>query len=213
MASKTARKANGSTRIGGQYGDIFWSFFVMALLLMAFSAVLLGMVIAYRVPPNASEFPRLRLRPESSSGNGVIYVDLNATFLIFIASWSSTLAPSLAGFAVALASYPSARRYLQTVRQGDARRLLTPYQLALTLRFHSGGGIGALWAWLLYLVGWNSTRQKQAGPLRTAASVFCSALSLRSVDAQPTPLILALAANGTSIQPTSMLPREEIVAN
>jgi hypothetical protein len=147
MASKNARKANGSTRIGGQYGDILWSFFVMALLLMVFSAVLLGMVITHRVPPNASAFPRLRLPSEGSSGGGgVIYVDLNATFLIFIASWSSRLAPSLAGFAVALASYPAARRYLQTVRQGDARRLLTPYQLALTLRFHSGGGIGALWA-------------------------------------------------------------------
>jgi hypothetical protein len=175
-----AKKRRG--RISGYYSDILFSFFIVAVLLTVFSAVLLGMVIIYRVRPGDAAAASLRQRSQHENNNddaGVIFVNLNATFLIFIASWSSSLAPSLAGFAVALASYPAARSYLRTVRQGDARKLLTPYQLALTLRFNGGGGLGALWHWLVYLVGWNTTRRKQAGPLRTAASVFCTALSLR----------------------------------
>ncbi len=168
-------------RIGGQYADIFFSIFVAAVLMTIFSVVLLGMVFRHRVKRNSEVSPRLRDNASKSTDVNVVFVNLNATLLIFIASWSSSLAPSLAGFMVSLASYPVAGDYLRILRQGNPRELLTPYQLALTLRFTGGGGLSALWLWIRYLLGWNTVRQRQARPLRAVSSVFCVTLLLRYV--------------------------------
>jgi hypothetical protein len=172
---------NHRARMGGQYADILFSFFVAAVLMTVFSAVLLGMVFHHRVQRNSEVSPRLRDSASEADDSSVVFVNLNATLLIFIASWSSSLAPSLAGFMVSLASYPVAGDYMRILRHGNPRKLLTPYQLALTLRFTSGGGLSALWQWILYLIGWNTSRQRQARPLRAVSSIFCVALFLRYV--------------------------------
>ncbi|KAG9896406.1 1,3-beta-glucanosyltransferase gel3, partial [Aureobasidium melanogenum] len=46
---------------------------------------------------------------------------------------------------------------------------LTPYQLALTLTFLSGGGYGAMWKWLKYLFVQRRTRERQVQALTQAA--------------------------------------------
>ncbi|THV71581.1 hypothetical protein D6D28_04326 [Aureobasidium pullulans] len=141
--------------------------------MLLFSAVLLGLVFYYRISHTSSTSNTFTL-----SGNkgetGVFYVRLNATYLIFIASWSSSLAPILTACAVALGSYPVARKCLKVARLDQPDQLFTPYQLALTLGMTNGAGIGSLWNWLKYLYGWRSKRQTQAGALVSIAALLVS---------------------------------------
>ena len=164
-------------RMGGRYSDITWSFLVLTIPMLLFVCVLLGLVFHYRVQSKGVPFENLRLSDDQDE-KGVYYVNISSTILVFIASWSSSLAPALASFALALVGYPVARRYLREERAERNGKLLTPYQLFLTLQFLDGGGISALWSWLKYLFRWRNQRQAQASPLSTTASVVVIALIL-----------------------------------
>jgi predicted PurR-regulated permease PerM len=141
------------------------------------AGVLVGLVFQFRVKHNGAAFENLQLA-NTEDEPGIYYININATFLVFIASWSSSLAPLLAGFILALALYPISRKYLEEARAGRSQNLLTPYQLALTLRFLNGGGFGALWSWLEYLARWKDKRESQASPLTSTVSVTILAISL-----------------------------------
>jgi hypothetical protein len=157
-------------RMSGRISEIALSSALVVIPMLVFSTSLLGLVFHYRVTHNGSNFGNLNLAGTEDE-SGVYYVDLSATLLIFIASWSSSLAPLLAGFVLTLASYPIARKFLKDARRESVRNLPTPYQLALILRFLNGGGFGALWSWLKYLGGWGNKRESQAKSLTNIASV------------------------------------------
>lgn len=161
----------------GRYADIITSFVIVTIPMLLFTAVLLGLVFHYRVSHNSPPFENLLVAGAQDEA-GVYYVNIEATVLIFISSWSSSLAPILTGFVVALVAYPIARKFLQEARAHRPQQLLTPYQLALTLKFWDGGGVGALWNWLKYVFGWRSKRQRQASPLKSTASVTVLAIIL-----------------------------------
>jgi hypothetical protein len=164
-------------RIGGRFSDIFLSLAIVTMPMLLLSGVILALVFHYRVAHNNAPFEDLHL-PEAEDEPGIYYVDLNATFLVFIASWSSTVAPMLASFVLILAAYPICREYLNEARANRTEELLTPYQLALTLRFANGGGFGALWSWLKYLFQWKKERQPQGKVLSTIAALAIFASSL-----------------------------------
>jgi len=164
-------------QLSGRLSQVALSFFVLTGPMLAFTAVLLGLVFHYRVKHADGPFPNLQTRDMRDEA-GIYYVKLSATFLIFISSWSSSLGPLLAGFALALAAYPIARHSLRQVRVNNPRELLTPHQLALTLKFLEGGGFGALWAWVKYLANSRQKRQPQATTLVSVASVAVVAVSL-----------------------------------
>ncbi|RFU23764.1 hypothetical protein B7463_g12575, partial [Scytalidium lignicola] len=157
-------------RMGGRYSDIAWSFLILTLPILLLACVLLGLVFHYRVTSNGVPFENLSLSVKNDE-TGIYYVNFSPTILVFIASRSSSLAPALAGFALALVAYPVARKYLKAVRAGRHEQLLTPYQLFLTIRFLDGGGASALWNWFKYLFSWRKHRVYQPSPLSVTASV------------------------------------------
>ena len=149
-------------RMGGRYSDIARSFLVLTIPMLGFVCVLAVLVFHYRVQSKGAPFENLRLS-DNQDEKGVYYVNISSPTLVFIASWSSSLAPALASFALALVTYPAAKTYLREERAETHEKLLTPYQLFLTLQFLDGGGIGAIWSWLVICYdGENCGRVKQA---------------------------------------------------
>jgi hypothetical protein len=166
--------------MSGRYSDIAMSFSIITIPMMLLPAVLLGLVFHNRV--TYSGVPFENLRPDGLQDEpGIYYVNLSGTFLVFVASWASSVAPMLASFVLALASYPISKKYLDHAQDQVPEGWLTPYQLALTLIFLNGGGFGALWRWLKYLGGWKGKREPQAKPLTSAASVAIIATALGCV--------------------------------
>lgn len=180
----TSSNPHTSKRMGGRVSDISLSLIIVTLPMLLFATLLLGFVFHYRVTQSSTPFQPLQTPGTASAKeSGVYYVKLNATLLVFIASWSSTVAPMLASFLLALAAYPICHEYLYQAQATDrGHQLPTPYQLALTLRFLNGGGFGALWSWIRYLAGWKNDRKEQASLLKNTAIVSIGATILGHVD-------------------------------
>ena len=171
---------NKPKKMSGRTSDIIFRFSVITFPMLIFAGALLGLVFYYRVTHNDPPYPHLQV-PGATDEPGIYYVNLSVTHFTFIASWSSTLAPMLVGFVLALASYPICRRYLAQVRSNPERELPTPYQLALTLMFMNGGGFGAMWSWFKYHWSWRKERVRQSSTLGRTAVVAVLATALASV--------------------------------
>jgi hypothetical protein len=143
-----------------------------------FTALLLSLLFFFQV--SQSEIGILHLQDSSFtiSESDAYFVDINATTLVFIASWSSSLAPILVGFVLTLYSYSVAKDYVRLTRRKLFSSLLTPYQLSILLRFINGSAFSALVYWAKYLLFWKGTRQKQAAALPKVASVTMFTLVL-----------------------------------
>ena len=165
----TTPQKHGS-HMAGKFKDIGRAFFLVSIPLLAFSVVLLGLVFHFRVSHGHVPYSNLDF-PGSQDEAGVYYVNFGATMLIFVASWSSSLAPALVGFALTMFSFPIAHSYLQHSREQRKTGLLTPYELSIVLRLLTGGTLGALWAWVKYLYTWRRRRQSQAPALKGTAGL------------------------------------------
>lgn len=168
--------ATAQKQMSGRHSEIWLSFSVVCLPMLMFSALLLGLVYKYRVTHGVATNDNLHM-PAMIDEPGIYYVDLSATVLIFVASWSSSLGPLLAGFVMSLASYPLSKRFWNDVQQQEAN-LPTPFQFALTLKFITSGGWGALYTWIKYLVGWKKQRQLQSNLLTASACVTVIATTM-----------------------------------
>lgn len=184
------KSSEASEHISGNSADIWLSFTVLCLPPVTFSALLLGLVYAYRVTPGTSVISDTRTS-DTFDEPGVCYVRLSATVLIFIASWSSSLAPLLVGLIMNLASYPISRKYWEDI-QNQQPDLPTPYQLALVIKFIAASGWGALYRWVQYLVGWRKQRQAQSRILTASASVTLLATILGYVTPSASMRMLAI---------------------
>jgi hypothetical protein len=130
---------------------IFISIFMISAPLTLFSALLIGIVFKYRLPPfQSSSVPYLSSLNPQYDQSGVYYVQFSATKLLVLASVSSSVAPLLASFFMNLVSYPIARRILSCSNRKQLAQLPTPSQLGLLIITLSGGP-GPLWQWLKYL--------------------------------------------------------------
>ena len=156
---------------------ITWSSFVVTIPILALTVAFLVLVFKYRVSHGDLPFESLRMPAENDEASA-LYVNMNSSVLLFLASWASSVATMLSGFMLTLASFPIARRFFQDVQSSRVDRLPTPYQLALTLKFLDGSTLAAIWGWLVYLVSWRKTRAPLAPPLTTAASVAVLAILL-----------------------------------
>lgn len=160
---------------------IMTSWLFATLPVTALTIAFLVMVFHWRVTHNAYiGLPKnLQIPSTEDDGNG-IYVDLNASTILFVASWASSLAPMLTGFLMALASFPIARQLSSNIRKSLAfsSNLPTPYQLALTLKFLDGSALAAIWSWIMYLATWRKSRQPQPPLLVATSSVAVMATIL-----------------------------------
>jgi hypothetical protein len=179
-ASENGRSLN-SARMGGRSKDILFAFGVLTLPMLIFSALLLGLIYHFRVVHNSFVSSNLRLNAVHDESN-VIYVRLSATTLTTIASWSSTVAPILVGFAVTLISYPVAREILLAGQNNKPKDLPTPYQLSLMLRMLANGSPASLWHWMRYSFGWQGRRESQGRPMKTMTWILFLGIILRFVN-------------------------------
>lgn len=162
----------------GKYSTISLHAAILIIPMLLLPTILLGLIYHYKVASRNDTLPGLDL-PGGAVENGIIFVDYSATRLIFIASWSSSLASILAGSFLALVSFTAS----QSLRPNsiDVRSNPTPYQLALILTMLSASGFGALWQWLRYLWGWRTTRQHHSTALTVLASTLVMAMLLKHV--------------------------------
>lgn len=126
-------ESNSSTgkKMSGRLSDIALSFSIITIPMLMFTGVLLGLVYFYRVTHGNDSIENLRFSGDADEP-GVYYVNISATVLIFIASWSSSLATFLTSSIMALAAYPIAGQYLRDARSHNPQLLLTPFQFGLT---------------------------------------------------------------------------------
>ncbi|KAH7346928.1 hypothetical protein BKA66DRAFT_447756 [Pyrenochaeta sp. MPI-SDFR-AT-0127] len=171
---------SASVRMKGSIREILLAFAVMTIPMIAFSALLLGLIEHFRISQNAFISDNLRLDTHNQDPSAV-FVNISATTLITIASWSSTLAPLLIASALTLASYPVARKILLASQSEDMNSLPTPYQFTLLLRMVSNSSPSSLWHWLKYCLCWRGKRESQSKPLRSMSFVFLIGTILSSL--------------------------------
>ncbi|KPI35252.1 uncharacterized protein AB675_3758 [Cyphellophora attinorum] len=169
-------QAQRTTRIHGRVKEISIAFAVMTVPMLAFSAALVGLVFYFRVTQNAFVSEDLAFDPQRDAS--VFFVDISATTLITVASWSSTAAPILVGFAVTLVSYPIASRILSASVKQDQRQLPTPFEFSLLLKMLSSGSPSALWNWVEYSFSWRGRRARQGSAIKTLTCILTLAVLL-----------------------------------
>jgi hypothetical protein len=164
--------------MSGALREIAFACVVITCPMLAFTALLLCLLFFNQV--YQSEIGTMGLQDPSNTigGSDAYYVDINSTTLVFIASWSSSLAPILVGFVLTLYSYTIAKDYKRYAREQLFGSLLTPYQLSILLRFVNGSAFSALANWVKYLFFWRGRRQKQAAALPKVASIAIIAVLL-----------------------------------
>jgi len=156
---------NKTAKAKGKKHDIAFNAFFLTVPMLVLTMVLFAFVFGYRINLGEEPFPNLKGNESAIISDDAYYVDLNSTFLIFLASWMSSLAPMLAGFAITLAAYPIAGRLFEDSIQQNRERLLTPFQLNLTLKLVNGSTWSGLWSLMLYRLGWGKRVQGQGAAL------------------------------------------------
>lgn len=170
--------ASPQRTVQGKYWTISLHAAALILPMLVLPTVLLGLVYHYKVASRDESLPGLAI-PGQPVGDGTLFVDYSPTRLVFIASWSSSLASILAGSILALVSFSAS----QHLRPADPELLSnpTPYQLALILAILNGSGVGALLQWLRYLWGWRRSRQHHGAALKVVATTLVMAMLLKHV--------------------------------
>jgi hypothetical protein len=167
-------------KISGKWLEIAFCFFIMTVPMLTFSALLLGLIYKYRIKNNEFASPNLRLTTSQLNSNAV-YVDLSATLLTTVASWSSTVAPILVGFAITLLTFPVAKGMMKAANLNQPDRLPTPYQLALMIRMNTASAANSLYHWLRYVLFFRNNRSKQPAGLTWMTIIIIISWILRFV--------------------------------
>ena len=162
--------------IQGRVRQIIIAFAVMVLPIFFLSALLLGLIFVYRIPPNMYAHDDLGLEQDHSNA---YLVDLSATILVTVASWSSTVASVLIGYAITLASYPAAKDLLTASKTMNTAKLRTPFQLYLIVNTMSSSPFTSLWNWSAYTFGWKGKRQGQPKALKALTIALFMGVILR----------------------------------
>lgn len=160
-------------QMNGRSSDIALACIYLTVPLTTLTVILLSLIYTHRIVHEEGPFSNLPVANLNNDRHSV-YVTLSSTFIVFIASWMSSLAPVLAGFAVGLAAYSVGQKLLRDTRRAKLENLPTPYQLSLTLRFLNGSTWTALWFWVLYKLGW---RQKPLAQAKSLTSVIAIAVA------------------------------------
>lgn len=169
-----ARASNGTaSKPAGSYDStgIFIAFAVVSIPFALLAAALLGAVLGYRLKPSTA----LGFVNDSMDDSGVYYVNLSATTITLISSYSSTVAPIAISFAMTLIAYSMSADIVNHSKRAELDDLPTPYQLGLILNLRQGG-IGSLIPWVKYAF-WK-VRHKSPAVLRATVGVAIAAIVL-----------------------------------
>lgn len=158
----------------GRLQDIGLAFAVVSIPLSILSVALLGAVLGFQIDTSNST----NLGPGQEAIAGYYIVQLSATTIALIASYSSTVAPIAVGFAMTLLSYPIANDIIKYSERKQFEKLPTPYQLGLMINLRSGS-VGSLWPWFKYTFRWR-VRHKTVGVVKAFTLGVTSALLLTS---------------------------------
>src|ERR1700738_517561 len=79
--------------------DILFAFAVISVPLAVFSAALIGIVLGFRVQHSAASMPTLGTEEYEP---GVYYVRISSTTFVLLASFSSSIVPTIIGFVMFL---------------------------------------------------------------------------------------------------------------
>jgi hypothetical protein len=101
---------------------------LVSIPLIVFSVVILWLVFHFRIFPSSSPLSDLQTVPNESD-KSYYYVNFSATRLIFIASWSSSIAPMLVAFIMTLSLFPISKALFRLFQSGHTKQLPTPYQV------------------------------------------------------------------------------------
>ena len=153
--------------------SIAWPLFLVTVPITLLCAALLAIIYGYRV---TSE-PGIFTTPDSTVINDrwSILVNYPATRLVFVASFLSSLAPTLAGFIMALWALPIAQKMQVASSQGQHAQLPTPYQLSLLVGV-SLASYERLWRYFVYSM--SNNRAKIPRLLHEDAAMLCTAILL-----------------------------------
>lgn len=171
----TAINPTSEKRIVGKYETILGYALILTLPLLILAAALVGLVFHYRVQHN--DVSNVLRSAATVDEPGVFYVNINSTYLMKVASLASTVATSLAAFAVVLAAFPLASSLLRHTQNGSPENLLTPYQYYLGVNLVEGAGYISVYKWLKYQFGHSKRNVAQPGPMvNLAATVIVTML-------------------------------------
>lgn len=150
------RKKPWKSIMRGQNVEVCLASATLIFPMVAFSAVLYGLILMYRMPDFNSSY---------TQDNGTAqplgqayYVDYSSTTLVYIASLSSSISTLLVPAAMVLYSYSLAKVVarksdgLTTMGVPKDAELPSPFQLELLIRMVDGR-LTVLWSFLLYICG------------------------------------------------------------
>ena len=130
----------------GALWDIILYFAAIFIPFAVLSAVLVGVVLVFRVTIAPSSISGSSLKKTDTD---VYYVDISATTLVLIASYSSTIASLIIGFTISLSFFPLAAKISTYSQRERLTYLPTPYQLGLLIALRNGS-IGSLVRYIQY---------------------------------------------------------------
>jgi len=147
VATSNRNPSRERQNLQGAISDILTSLAVIVIPAVLLTAVLLGLITHNQVQQTYSALPGVP-DPQATDSTA-LFVDFNATRLLTVASWISTVSSLLPSFAMTLLSYPVARSILNASRKRSTAKLPTPYQLSMQLGVLNGS-VGSLWSWVKY---------------------------------------------------------------
>ena len=136
-------------RIGGGKTEIFVACAAIAVPMLLLSVLLLGIILCNSLQQHPKVSNTFRHTQAADSDDAAFYVNFSATELITAASWTSSIAPVLPTFFMALLSRSTAQKIMRLSEIGQYSELPTPYQLSLLLSI-LGAEIGSLWQYMRY---------------------------------------------------------------
>jgi hypothetical protein len=164
-------------QVSSGYSDILIPTCVIIIPMLVLPAVLLGVIFHYKIGSDQPLFSTLQGNLTGLDSDAY-YIDVQTTTLATISSWCSSIALSLISFAMTLWTYSISRSLLHRSLTQSYTELPTPFQFALILKI-VGGGMGALWDFLLYSVTWGNRRSKLSPVISAATAVFSVGITLR----------------------------------
>src|SRR5271170_2813060 len=146
----TSGSSGISLRGRSRLSAIIWPAMIVTLPIAWLCGVLLGMTYGYRVRSEPSLFSSIN-NEQLNGPHGYLLINYSATRLVIIASFTSTLAPILAGSIMSLWTLPIARSMKIASSTAKYSQLPTPYQLSLVIGI-SLASYQRLWRYYEYML-------------------------------------------------------------
>lgn len=179
--------AKVATSKGGKpLSNILWAMLCVTVPMSLLSAVILGLVFAYQIDLHDGRTSDLHDSLQQRFDGQYLYVDFSATRLLFVASWSSSLAPVLASFCMSLWLPWAAQQIVQSAQRRTGSNPSTPFQIGLIISLLTGS-----FSQLLSFVKYSRSKPKASNsPVlnRTALVMFTVGLISVAIFAADTAL-------------------------